>query len=213
MDSVELWRRSRRPLVDLQTGASCPAGEETRPCFRVPGASSVPRLRAGGARASAHAFAVNQRLARSVNIIGYDPIWQDRAKGRFQEKHFARIREAGFDSVRINLHPFRHMDAANGFALKPRGSTRRLGGEGGPGEPSRGRPRHARVRGHGRGPGRPEGSLALLLAAGGAPLQGRLRRRRLRAAERALRQAHSRAVDRAPEGGPRGRPGHEPHAR
>jgi endoglucanase len=67
----------------------------------------------------ARAFAVNQRVGRSVNIIGYDPIWQDRAKARFQEKHFARIKEAGFDSVRINLHPFRHMDAANGFALKP----------------------------------------------------------------------------------------------
>ena len=77
------------------------------------------RRRAGASGASAHAFGVNQRLGRGVNIIGYDPIWQDRAKGRFQEKHFAAIKDAGFDSVRINLHPFKHMDPANGYALKP----------------------------------------------------------------------------------------------
>ena len=82
-----------------------------------PAVAETPRPGSDGA--SARAFAVNQRLGRSVNIIGYDPIWQDRAKARFQEKHFARIKEAGFSSVRINLHPFRHMDAANGFALKP----------------------------------------------------------------------------------------------
>ena len=82
-----------------------------------PAVAETPRPGSDGA--SAHAFAVNQRLGRSVNIIGYDPIWQDRAKARFQAKHFARIKEAGFSSVRINLHPFRHMDAANGSALKP----------------------------------------------------------------------------------------------
>jgi endoglucanase len=91
---------------------------------RLQGAAVVALLLASPAAAgaggpSAPAFAVNGRLSRGVNIIGYDPIWQDRAKGRFQERHFARIREAGFTSVRINLHPFRHMDAANGFALKP----------------------------------------------------------------------------------------------
>ncbi|HVO12314.1 MAG TPA: glycoside hydrolase family 5 protein [Vicinamibacteria bacterium] len=68
---------------------------------------------------SAHAFAVNQRLGRGVNIIGYDPIWQDRAKARFQEKHFQAIHDAGFGSVRINLHPFKAMDPANGHAIAP----------------------------------------------------------------------------------------------
>ena len=71
------------------------------------------------ASGSPGAFAVNKLLGRGVNIIGYDPIWQDPARARFQQRHFARIKEAGFDSVRIVLHPFRHMDAANGFALKP----------------------------------------------------------------------------------------------
>ena len=80
-----------------------------------PAVADTPRLEPHSNRA----FSVNQRLGRGVNIIGYDPIWQDRAKGRFKEGTFAKIREAGFTAVRVNLHPFKHMDAANGFALKP----------------------------------------------------------------------------------------------
>lgn len=48
-----------------------------------------------------------QQLGRGVNIIGYDPLWQSREKGRFKERYFAMIKEAGFDHVRINLHPLR----------------------------------------------------------------------------------------------------------
>ena len=78
------------------------------------------KVAAGGAAGpSAHAFAVNRKLGRGVNIIGYDPIWQDRAKARFKPEYFPRIREAGFDSVRINLQPFKYMDAANEYALRP----------------------------------------------------------------------------------------------
>jgi endoglucanase len=53
------------------------------------------------------AFAQNKRLGRGVNVLGYDPIWQDRRKARFQEKYFRLIHEAGFNHVRVNLHPFR----------------------------------------------------------------------------------------------------------
>ena len=49
---------------------------------------------------------------RGVNIIGYDPIWRDPARARFQEKHFAAIKRGGFDFVRVNLFAFDHMDAA-----------------------------------------------------------------------------------------------------
>jgi endoglucanase len=52
-------------------------------------------------------FAQNQRLGRGVNVLGYDPIWKDRQKGRFQEKYFPMLKEAGFNHVRINLHPMR----------------------------------------------------------------------------------------------------------
>lgn len=53
------------------------------------------------------ASAQNKRLGRGVNVIGYDPLWKDRQKARFQEKHFRLIKEAGFNHVRVNLHPFR----------------------------------------------------------------------------------------------------------
>ena len=56
---------------------------------------------------SPDAFAQNQRLGRGVNVIGYDPLWKDRQRARFQEKYFRLIKEAGFSHVRINLHPFR----------------------------------------------------------------------------------------------------------
>jgi len=49
----------------------------------------------------------NQRLGRGINIIGYDPLWKFMPKARMQNKHFSLIKEAGFNSVRIPLHPFR----------------------------------------------------------------------------------------------------------
>ena len=52
-------------------------------------------------------------LTRGVNIIGYDPIWYSGEKGRIKDEHFRLIKEAGFDHVRINLHPFRFMDESN----------------------------------------------------------------------------------------------------
>ncbi len=59
------------------------------------------------------AFAQNQRLGRGVNILGYDPIWRSREQGRFQAEYFRKLKQAGFNSVRLNLHAFRHMDATN----------------------------------------------------------------------------------------------------
>ena len=67
---------------------------------------------------AADAFEVNRKLGRGVNILGYDPIWQSRQRGRFQEKHFRLIKEAGFDSVRINLHAFSHMDQNDNYRLR-----------------------------------------------------------------------------------------------
>jgi endoglucanase len=61
----------------------------------------------------------NRRLGRGVNILGYDPIWRARDQARFQEKHFRLLKEAGFQHVRVNLHPFRHMDRTNGWTLRP----------------------------------------------------------------------------------------------
>ena len=49
-------------------------------------------------------------MKRGVNIVGYDPLWQDPAKGRFKPRHFKIIKEGGFDTVRIVLTAFRLMD-------------------------------------------------------------------------------------------------------
>jgi endoglucanase len=64
-------------------------------------------LAALAVRADQDAFAQNKRLGRGVNVLGYDPIWRDRSKARFQSEHFRLIRDAGFNHVRINLYPFR----------------------------------------------------------------------------------------------------------
>jgi endoglucanase len=54
----------------------------------------------------------NLKLGRGVNILGYDKVfWQDRTNGRFKEPYFKMIKDAGFSTVRINLHPFSQMDA------------------------------------------------------------------------------------------------------
>ena len=53
------------------------------------------------------AFSQNKRLGRGVNVLGYDLIWKDRQKARFKENYFRAIQDAGFNHVRVNLHPFR----------------------------------------------------------------------------------------------------------
>lgn len=53
------------------------------------------------------AFIVNKRLGRGVNILGWDPIWRDKAQGHLTDEHFKLIAQAGFNHVRINLHPLR----------------------------------------------------------------------------------------------------------
>jgi len=64
-------------------------------------------------------FTQNRRLGRGVNIIGYDPLWDSPEIARMRDHHFHRIAEAGFDSVRINLHAFRHMGPEPEYELSP----------------------------------------------------------------------------------------------
>lgn len=65
----------------------------------------------------ADAFAQLKRLGRGVNILGYDPIWKNPKKARFEEKHFKLLREAGFQTVRINLHALQLMGKAPAYKL------------------------------------------------------------------------------------------------
>lgn len=58
-------------------------------------------------------------MKRGVNVIGYDPLWKDPARARFQlTRHFKVIKAGGFDTVRVNLQAFAHMDAQD--RLDPR---------------------------------------------------------------------------------------------
>ena len=110
------------PLTRRVWGAALGAALLTSPALAGAGRSGTGD--AGPTGASAHAFGVNRRLGRGVNVIGYDPIWKDRAKARFQEGYFSKIRQAGFDSVRVNLFPFGHMDAAKGQAVRKHSQIR-----------------------------------------------------------------------------------------
>lgn len=80
---------------------------------------AVACLAAGGAGAQSSGYVPIdpwdqvKTMVRGVNILGYDPLWRDPAKARFQDRHFQRIREGGFQAVRIDLQAFSHMDAAN----------------------------------------------------------------------------------------------------
>lgn len=70
-------------------------------------------------RYNTDAFSQNERLGRGVNVIGYDPLWRSCAEARMQDRHFRLIKEAGFDHVRINLHPFKFMGDAPDYAINP----------------------------------------------------------------------------------------------
>ena len=63
-------------------------------------------------------FSTNRKLARGVNIIGYDPIWRSKDRARFKTQYFRMIKHAGFSTVRINLHPFRHMGRDENYTLR-----------------------------------------------------------------------------------------------
>ena len=68
--------------------------------------------------ARADGFAQNRRLGRGVNIIGYDPLWRSPDQARVKTQHFRLLKEAGFQSVRVNLHPFRHMGSGPDWTLR-----------------------------------------------------------------------------------------------
>jgi|SRR6266513_913190 len=50
-------------------------------------------------------------MTRGINILTDDPFWRNQAQGRFRLDHLARIKQGGFDTVRVLLHGFEQMDA------------------------------------------------------------------------------------------------------
>lgn len=61
------------------------------------------------------ATAQSQAMGRGVNVLGYDPVWQNPARARFTPAHFRLIREAGFQHVRIVLQSFAYIDGQGKF--------------------------------------------------------------------------------------------------
>jgi endoglucanase len=54
-----------------------------------------------------------REMQRGVNIVGYDPLWQNPQAARFKPRHFEIIRTGGFSSVRIVLMALRFMNEKN----------------------------------------------------------------------------------------------------
>jgi endoglucanase len=54
-----------------------------------------------------------RQLGRGVNVIGYDAFWQGGRQGNYKDEHFAKIKAAGFSSVRVVLFTFPVLDAKN----------------------------------------------------------------------------------------------------
>jgi endoglucanase len=52
-------------------------------------------------------------MGRGVNVLGFDPLWDNFANRQFKAEHFQKIRAAGFSTIRVVLFGFRHMDAQN----------------------------------------------------------------------------------------------------
>jgi endoglucanase len=79
--------------------------------------SLIAASQVGAQPGAVDAATQNAGLGRGVNVLGYDPIWREFDQARFKDRHFRLIKEGGFSTVRVNLHPFRHMGPAPGFEM------------------------------------------------------------------------------------------------
>lgn len=52
-------------------------------------------------------------MHRGMNVMDGDPVWDRSAPAWFRPEQFDLLRNAGFDTMRINLHAFPHLDAAS----------------------------------------------------------------------------------------------------
>lgn len=68
------------------------------------------------------AGAQNKEMGRGVAVLSEDPGWADPDTARFTPRHFKLIHEAGFQTVRMVLTAFDHMDAS--YRLDPQWLTR-----------------------------------------------------------------------------------------
>jgi endoglucanase len=54
-----------------------------------------------------------RQMGRGVNVIGYDAFWKDNSQGNYKEEHFAKLKAAGFSTVRVVLFTFPFLDKQN----------------------------------------------------------------------------------------------------
>ena len=94
------------PLLALASAAMLAAPVVAQP-------TAQPSAQTMVAAGQGPAWQTAAKLRRGVNIIGYDPLWSDPARARFETRHFAIIKQGGFDFVRVVLQSFKHMDAQN----------------------------------------------------------------------------------------------------
>jgi len=78
--------------------------------FKAMLAGAAAALLATFGAGSAQAADRAPEFRRGVNVLGYDPYWKG-GEARFKARHFAEIRRAGFDFVRVNLFAFGHLDS------------------------------------------------------------------------------------------------------
>ena len=74
-------------------------------------ALATPKVAKAQAYTPIDAFQQVARMGRGVNVLGYDPLWKDPSRARFHTRHFKRIHDGGFQTIRVNLDAFPHMDA------------------------------------------------------------------------------------------------------
>jgi endoglucanase len=75
--------------------------------------SVAPEVNLPAGFATLNPFAQTKLMTRGVNVLGYDPIWANFSKGRFQQAYFRKIHDAGFNTIRVNLQAFQYMTPDN----------------------------------------------------------------------------------------------------
>lgn len=100
-----------KPVFGLAVVCSCTILlTHLRLCAQASATSAPEATHAAHPFAAVDPYVQVKRMRRGVNIVGYDPIWEDFAKRRFKQNYFKLLRDAGFNSVRVNLQAFQHMD-------------------------------------------------------------------------------------------------------
>lgn len=109
MKSTDLAQKGAYAIIfALQFGlAACASGENPMHTATV---ASAPDVVVPGRFVGIDPYVQIGEMGRGVNVLSEDPGWNDPANARFKPEYFKKIRQAGFQTVRIVTTPFGHMD-------------------------------------------------------------------------------------------------------